>query len=58
MMLETACTIMFGYICLVIKVTTVFQSNALNTFSKVMPKTIGVLIFIYLILKYVFKLEG
>lgn len=58
MMLETACTIMFGYICLVIKVNAVFKSKIFNTISEILPKVTGVLIFTYLILKYVFKLEG
>lgn len=58
MMLETFCTIMFGYICLVMEVDVKFKSKTFNTINNIMPRITGVLIFTYLILKYVFKLEG
>lgn len=58
MTLEIFCSIILGYILLVVKVNKVFESRILDTINNTIPKIGGVLIFVYLILKYVFKLEG
>ena len=59
MMLETFCTIILGLMLLMATIEDkIFKSKLLNKIINLTPKISGVLIFIYFILKYVFKLEG
>ncbi len=58
MTLEIFCTIILGLMLLMATIEyRIFKLKLLNKILNLTPKISGVLIFVYLILKYVFKLE-